>query len=161
MRRSVFRLVRTREYQDCDRGTGSLHSSCSLAFQVLLWRSIYKCASRTSSAAVGCAGCLYSQRQAPTGTQILHSLIDLNESWILHGSPSVTSAIFWEPGLYLSARPGSRINLNVYTHNRKCTDKKLPRLLIGNRAVNASDLADFFQVFVVAVLAIGRRPGLQ
>jgi hypothetical protein len=34
MRRSVFRLVRNQEYQDRDKGTGSLHFSGSLASQV-------------------------------------------------------------------------------------------------------------------------------
>lgn len=29
------------QYQDRDRGTGGLRSSCSLASQVLLWRSTY------------------------------------------------------------------------------------------------------------------------
>jgi hypothetical protein len=39
-----------------------------------------------------------------------------------------------------------------------CTLKKLPRLLIGNRTAYTSDLANFFLVFVVAVLIIRPSP---
>jgi hypothetical protein len=94
MRRSVFRLERTQKYQD--RDNGSLHSSCSLASQVLLWPGALLTASIMCVAGgrKRCGGCLHSQCQVPSGTHVLHS--DRFE-WI-SDAPRITlrQGIVWE-----------------------------------------------------------------
>jgi hypothetical protein len=68
-----------------------------------------------------CGGCLLGQRQVPSGTQLLHTLIDFNGSQTLHGSSSAAWVIVWESSV--DRTPG-------HSHKCKCeqgTDKKLPR----------------------------------